>query len=48
MQVNGRGSLALDERVRLELDYIEHYSLGRDLDILVRSVPAVLTGHGAF
>src|SRR5688572_5498142 len=27
MQVNGRGSLPLDERVQLELDYIEHYSL---------------------
>ncbi len=48
MQVSGRGSLSLDERVRLELDYIEHYSLGRDLSILLRSVTAVLSGDGAY
>jgi len=48
MQVNGRGSLSLDDRVRLELDYINHYSLGRDLSILLRSVPAVLSGDGAY
>jgi lipopolysaccharide/colanic/teichoic acid biosynthesis glycosyltransferase len=48
MQVNGRGSLSLNERVRLELDYINHYSLGRDLSILLRSVPAVLSGDGAY
>ncbi len=27
MQVNGRGQLSLGERVRLELEYIEHYTL---------------------
>jgi len=48
MQVNGRGSLSLDERVRLELDYIANYSLWRDVDILLRSVPAVLSGAGAY
>jgi lipopolysaccharide/colanic/teichoic acid biosynthesis glycosyltransferase len=48
MQVNGRGSLSLDERVRLELDYIDHYSLASDLSILLRSVPAVLSGDGAY
>ena len=48
MQINGRGDLPLDDRVRLELDYIEHYSLGRDLVILLRTVPAVLRGDGAY
>jgi lipopolysaccharide/colanic/teichoic acid biosynthesis glycosyltransferase len=48
MQINGRGDLPLDERVRLELDYIAHYSLGRDLVILLRTVPAVLRGTGAY
>ncbi len=47
MQVNGRGELGLDARVRLELEYIEHYSIWRDLQILVRSVPAVISGQGA-
>lgn len=48
MQINGRGDLPLDERVRLELDYIAHYSLARDLAILLRTVPAVLRGTGAY
>ncbi len=48
MQINGRGDLPLDERVRLELDYIAHYSLARDLVILLRTVPAVLRGTGAY
>jgi lipopolysaccharide/colanic/teichoic acid biosynthesis glycosyltransferase len=48
MQVSGRGNLSLDERVQLDLDYIDHYSLGRDLSILLRSVPAVLSGDGAY
>ncbi|MFW5941181.1 MAG: sugar transferase [Chloroflexota bacterium] len=47
MQVNGRGDLSLDERVRLELDYIENYSLWRDAAILARTLPAVLRGDGA-
>jgi lipopolysaccharide/colanic/teichoic acid biosynthesis glycosyltransferase len=47
MQVNGRGDLSLDERVRLELDYIENYSLWRDLTIIARTLPAVLRGKGA-
>ncbi len=48
MQVNGRGQLALDERVRLELEYIENYSLWRDVEILLRSIPVVLSGQGAY
>lgn len=48
MQVNGRAELSLDERVALELDYIEHYSLGRDLRIIAQTFPAVLRGKGAF
>lgn len=47
MQVNGRGDLSLDERVQLELDYIENYSLWRDLTIMARTIPAVLRGQGA-
>jgi lipopolysaccharide/colanic/teichoic acid biosynthesis glycosyltransferase/GT2 family glycosyltransferase len=48
MQVNGRADLGLDERVRLGLDYIEHYALWRDLSILARTVLAVVTGRGAY
>ena len=48
MQVNGRADLSLDERTRLEIDYIEHYSLWRDLCILVRTAGAILSGRGAY
>ena len=47
MQVNGRGDLPLSERLRLEIDYIENYSLWRDLAILLRTLPAVWQGKGA-
>lgn len=47
MQVNGRADLPLDARVRLELDYIEHYSIWRDITILARTIPAVMRGTGA-
>ncbi len=48
MQVSGRGLLSLDERVQLELDYIQNYSLWRDIEILIRTIPAMLSGRGAF
>ena len=47
MQVSGRGNLSLDQRVQLELAYIDHYSLGRDLLILLQTIPAVIKGEGA-
>jgi lipopolysaccharide/colanic/teichoic acid biosynthesis glycosyltransferase/glycosyltransferase involved in cell wall biosynthesis len=47
MQINGRAELSLDERVRMELEYIENYSLRRDLRILAHTIPAVLRGRGA-
>jgi lipopolysaccharide/colanic/teichoic acid biosynthesis glycosyltransferase len=47
MQVNGRGNLPMDERVRLELDYIENYSLWRDIQFILQTLPAVWRGDGA-
>jgi lipopolysaccharide/colanic/teichoic acid biosynthesis glycosyltransferase/glycosyltransferase involved in cell wall biosynthesis len=48
MQVSGRGNLDLDTRVMVELDYIEQYSLLKDIAILMRTVKAVITGVGAY
>lgn len=48
MQINGRGALSLNDRVRLELEYIEHYSLLTDCHILLKTIPAVFQGHGAW
>ncbi|MGW1024967.1 sugar transferase [Streptomyces sp. NPDC002577] len=46
-QVSGRSQLPWEEMVRLDLHYVEHRSLGLDLVILARTVPAVLTARGA-
>jgi len=48
MQVNGRGDLSFEERLQLELDYIDHYSLRRDMAIFLRTLPAVWSGRGAY
>lgn len=46
-QVSGRSSLSEGERIRLDLWYVDHWSLALDAAILVRTLPAVLTGRGA-
>jgi lipopolysaccharide/colanic/teichoic acid biosynthesis glycosyltransferase len=48
MQVHGRGELTLQERVAVEREYIENYSLRKDLEILLRTGPAVVAGLGAY
>lgn len=47
-QVSGRSELSFDEMVLLDLWYIENWSLGLDLKILLRTIPAVLLEHGAY
>jgi len=46
-QVSGRSDLDYAERVRLDMDYIMHWSLWLDLRILAATVPAVLRRKGA-
>ncbi len=48
MQVSGRAGLSLDERVRVELDYIGRASLREDAIILVQTLPAILHGEGSY
>jgi lipopolysaccharide/colanic/teichoic acid biosynthesis glycosyltransferase/glycosyltransferase involved in cell wall biosynthesis len=48
MQVSGRGELDMDARLALEIDYINDYSLWEDVSIIIRTIPAVLSGKGAF
>jgi lipopolysaccharide/colanic/teichoic acid biosynthesis glycosyltransferase len=45
-QVSGRNRLSFDEMARLDIDYIDHWSLTRDLSILARTPRAVLEGEG--
>jgi exopolysaccharide biosynthesis polyprenyl glycosylphosphotransferase len=46
-QINGRSSTPFDKWMELDMRYIDHWSLGLDLKILAKTVPAVLKGMGA-
>ncbi|MEP6923737.1 MAG: sugar transferase [Pyrinomonadaceae bacterium] len=46
-QVSGRNRLTFDEMVKLDLYYIENWSLWLDLKIILLTLPAVLRGDGA-
>jgi lipopolysaccharide/colanic/teichoic acid biosynthesis glycosyltransferase len=47
-QVSGRSDLSFDEMVMLDIYYGENWSLETDLGILIRTVPQVLFGDGAY
>jgi exopolysaccharide biosynthesis polyprenyl glycosylphosphotransferase len=47
-QVSGRSNLTFDEMALLDIWYIENWSLGLDVKILLRTVPAVALGTGAY
>jgi exopolysaccharide biosynthesis polyprenyl glycosylphosphotransferase len=47
-QVSGRSNLSWEESVRLDLYYVENWSLAGDIIILFRTVKAVLTKDGAY
>ena len=47
-QVSGRNEISdFNNWVKLDLEYIDNWSLTRDLFILLRTIPAVLSGAGA-
>jgi exopolysaccharide biosynthesis polyprenyl glycosylphosphotransferase len=46
-QVSGRSNLSFEEWMQLDLEYIDHWTLGLDCRILLRTVPAVLQREGA-
>ena len=46
-QVSGRNELSFDEWMRLDLEYIDNWSLWLDAKILLKTIPAVLSGRGA-
>lgn len=47
-QVSGRSKLCFDDWVRLDLEYIERRSVPLDLVIMFKTIPAVLSGDGAY
>ena len=46
-QVSGRSNISFDQWMRLDLEYIDTWSLWQDLQICFRTVPAVLLSRGA-
>jgi exopolysaccharide biosynthesis polyprenyl glycosylphosphotransferase len=46
-QVSGRNELTFDEWMRLDLEYIDNWSLWLDVKIAFKTIPAVLRGRGA-
>jgi lipopolysaccharide/colanic/teichoic acid biosynthesis glycosyltransferase len=47
-QVSGRSNLTFDEQCLLDIYYIENWSPYLDIKIILRTVPIVFTGDGAF
>jgi exopolysaccharide biosynthesis polyprenyl glycosylphosphotransferase len=46
-QVSGRNDIGFQEWMYLDLQYIDHQNLGQDLNLLLRTVPAVMSGRGS-
>ena len=47
-QISGRSDLEVEDAVRLDLTYIENWSLANDIAIIARAVRTVLRGAGAY
>jgi exopolysaccharide biosynthesis polyprenyl glycosylphosphotransferase len=47
-QVSGRSDVPFHDMVRLDLHYIRNWSLALDVEILLRTIPAVLSSRGAY
>ncbi|HEV2169349.1 MAG TPA: sugar transferase [Candidatus Binatus sp.] len=45
-QVSGRNQISFDEMVKLDVQYLEDWSLSTDLSILFRTIPVLLRGEG--
>jgi lipopolysaccharide/colanic/teichoic acid biosynthesis glycosyltransferase len=46
-QVSGRSSCPFEKWMELDMHYIDHWSLGLDVKILAKTIPAVVRGAGA-
>ena len=48
-QVDGRSHITdFDEWVKMDLEYIDTWSLWLDIKILLKAIPAVVSGRGAY
>jgi N-acetylglucosaminyldiphosphoundecaprenol N-acetyl-beta-D-mannosaminyltransferase len=47
-QVSGRGELAFDQQVMMDMHYIENHSILLDITLIFKTIPVIFTGHGAY
>jgi len=47
-QISGRSGLSFDDLVRLDFTYIENWSVWLDIAIIAKTIPAVVSGRGAY
>lgn len=47
-QINGRNKLSHEEWMKLDLEYLDNWSLWLDFKIFIKTIPAVLFGIGAY
>jgi exopolysaccharide biosynthesis polyprenyl glycosylphosphotransferase len=47
-QVSGRSDVSFEDMVRMDTEYMQNWSLLLDLKILLKTIPAVLSGRGAY
>jgi lipopolysaccharide/colanic/teichoic acid biosynthesis glycosyltransferase len=47
-QVQGRSDVTFEEWMKMDVEYVESRSLWLDLKLLVKTIPAVLSGRGAY
>jgi lipopolysaccharide/colanic/teichoic acid biosynthesis glycosyltransferase len=47
-QIKGRRDIKFAEWMKMDLEYLDNWSLWLDMTILVRTIPAIFFGHGAY
>jgi lipopolysaccharide/colanic/teichoic acid biosynthesis glycosyltransferase len=47
-QVSGRADIPFEQQVELDVKYIESQSIWLDIKLLLKTIPAVLSGRGAY
>lgn len=47
-QVSGRSNTSYDDRVKLDMHYVHNWSVWMDVQILLKTIPAVMKGEGAY
>ena len=47
-QISGRSGLSFDDLVRLDFAYLENWSIWLDISIIAKTIPAVISGRGAY